>query len=388
MKKKRFSAAIPLVLVMSISAGGSPIFSQVEETVLVHEDFEGDLTAWSLVNSDSIEIILDPGDAANHVLQLTPEKKKYTHAIFEPSRGWRDYRIEGRFLFPEEGDGYLGFIYNYQERDGRKDFGCIYVKSNGNYIRVSPHHDGNPSWRLYEELKVELTGEQRIEVGRWYRFRLDVDDSHAALYLVDMETPARTFDWVHDQGAFGLEARPGGGAPVWVDDVVVTRLDTHGGRPESTPADPPEELLTTWEIQGPFEEHLDEEGLPGIVQLDSGDWRPKSTDPRGAVVAALDFDTNASNRGVVYLRAMYSVSDRSRQELAISTVNRLHVWLNWDFVGAVEPESYIWSDFLTNPDHAGTRLEIDSKPGNNEIIIRLDGERFAGGGFFLGLVDP
>lgn len=64
-----------------------------------------------------------------------------------------------------------------------------------------------------------LVGAESIEiiVDPWYRFRLDVAAQRASLYLVDMDTPVRTFDWIHKQGAFGFEARPGGGEPVWVD---------------------------------------------------------------------------------------------------------------------------------------------------------------------------
>ena len=355
--------------------------------LLVDERFETDLAAWSRVNEKRIEIVADPETPGNHVLQLDPEKGEYTHAIYQASREWSHLRIDGSFLFPTEGDGYLGLIYNYQEREGRKDFGCIYVKSNGNYIRVSPHHDGNPSWRLYEEMKVELSGAQRIEVRAWYRFRLDVIGHRARLYLVDTETPVVTFDWLHNHGAFGLEARPGGGAPVWVDDLRVTRLD-EGGDPGPPPdlVERSAGLLTEWEIQGPFDEEQAPPDEAGIQHLDETAWRRKPTDQRGAVIAALDFDVNSSPRSVVYLKTTISSPKMVARQLAISTVNKLQVWVNGDSLAEVEPTNYIWSDFLTNPTHAGTRLDIELQPGENEIVIRFDGHRFAGGGLFAALV--
>jgi hypothetical protein len=374
---------LPLLSVFALLTGAqTPQSGQ-----LVDERFESDLGAWSRVNQERIEIVADPAAPGNHVIQLTPENGEYTHAIYETSRDWSDLRIEGRFLFPIQGDGYLGLIYNYQERDGRKDFGCIYVKSNGDYVRVSPHHDGNPSWRLYEELKVGLTGARRIEVGEWYRFRLDVVGQRARFFLVDMETSILTFDWLHDHGAFGLEARPGGGAPVWVDDLKVTRLDEQAkGSPPAEVAGQSTELLTEWEIQGPFDEAETRPDESGIKHLNENGWRIKSTDERGAVIAALDFDINSSPRSVVYLRTKVSNPRRTTRQFALSTANRLQIWVNGEYLAEVEATNYIWSDFLTNPAHTGTRLDVELRPGENEIVIRLDGNRFAGGGFFAALI--
>ena len=74
------------------------------------------------------------------------------------------------------------------------------------------------------------------------------------------------------------------------------------------------------------------------------------------------------------------------RQLALCTANRMQIWVNGEYLAEVEPTNYIWSDFLTNPAHTGTRLDIELQPGENEIVIRLDGERFAGGGFFAALI--
>jgi hypothetical protein len=214
---------------------------------------------------------------------------------------------------------------------------------------VSPHHDGNPSWRLYEELKVELTGARRIEVGGWNQFRLDVVGHRAQLFLVDLETPILIFDWLHDHGAFGFEARPGGGAPVWVDDLKVTQLDERGDPgPPTELAGQPTELLTGWEIQGPLDEAEARPIEAGITHLDEAGWRNKATDERGAVIAALDFDINSSPRSIVYLRTNVSSPNMDSRQLALSTANRLQIWVNGEYLAEVEPTNYIWSDFLSH----------------------------------------
>ena len=177
------------------------------------DDFESGLGRWTVESPDSIEILIEPG-SKNHVLRLSPERGGYVHTLLVESSGWHDVRFEGRFLFPTDGHGYLGFLYNHQETPGRTDFGCLYVKSNGSYIRASPHYDGNPSWRLYEDFRVDLEGERRIRARNWHRFRLDVLANVAELYIDDMSSPAASFDlFAGTSGALGLEARPRGVEP-------------------------------------------------------------------------------------------------------------------------------------------------------------------------------
>ena len=87
-----------LLLAAALYFSGSGVATSVADgTMLLEEDFEGNLSMWNLDNGDSIEIVADPGSSENHVLQLTPEKETFTHAIYLGSEGWSDIRIEGRF---------------------------------------------------------------------------------------------------------------------------------------------------------------------------------------------------------------------------------------------------------------------------------------------------
>jgi hypothetical protein len=61
-------------------------------------------------------------------------------------------------LFPEEEHNYLGLIYRYNDEDGWADFGSLYIKENGSYIRANPHFDLNIGRTLYEEFRTPLTG--------------------------------------------------------------------------------------------------------------------------------------------------------------------------------------------------------------------------------------
>jgi hypothetical protein len=355
--------------------------------VIDSEDFENGLGRWRYESSEQVRLVQEPG-TDNHVLVLDPIRPGYVHAIFEPSRGWENTRMEGRFLFPEEGDGYLGFIHNLKQTDQRLDFGCLYVKSNGSYIRVSPHLDGNPSWRLHEELKVDLLGERRIKVGHWHRFRLDVVGKQVALYIDNMNQPLTRFDlFPNTAGAFGLEARPGGGAPVWVDDLSFSRLNDEV-RDLEYPSMPPERVLS-WEQLGPFEV---EETVPKkLPELPQQGWQSVDPDARGMINTGLMTQYRSGDNNFVYLRTRLTQSEPEGAGptwLAISSANRLDVWLNGYFRGTVAAERFIWSDFLSAADHPGARLPLQLATGENEIIVRVHGRRFAGGGFFAAVQRP
>ena len=71
------SSLLPILLLLSGSALRAGAQTS-QSGLLVDERFESDLTAWSRVNAERIEIVADPAAPDNHVIQLTPEKGEYT----------------------------------------------------------------------------------------------------------------------------------------------------------------------------------------------------------------------------------------------------------------------------------------------------------------------
>jgi hypothetical protein len=354
---------------------------------LARDDFEHGLSKWVVIGEPTnVRIVEESGaEPANHVLELVPQQGGFVHTLLRGSEGWTNLRIEGRVLFPTSGDGYLGLIYNHRREGSRTDFGCLFVKSNGSYVRVSPHHDGNPSWRLYEELKVPLEGPRRVVPNRWYPFRLDVIGSAARFAFEELSQPLIIFDGIQmDRGAIGFEARPGRGDPVWIDDIVVRHLDA-GSSTETSEAITPisSALLTHWEALGPFAE-------PDRT-IESGLWSSQSrslaADQRGMVITGRISDFGSSSRHLVYLRTtLDGGNDGALQNLVFSTANRIDAWLGERHLGTMEPQDYAWTDFLSLPDRAAPPLTVALSPGPNILLLRVDGRRFAGGGFLAAVI--
>jgi hypothetical protein len=297
------------------------------------------------------------------------------------SESWGGVRMEGDVLFPDDQDNYLGFIYAFREEGGRSDFGLIYIKGNGSYLRVNPHRDFNVGRALYEEYRTPLVNEAAIEIGEWQRFKVEVIGSEAHVYVGDMDLPQLTFsDLELNSGAIGLHPRSVGG-DVWVDDVSVSTIQefTYTGPPIPEPDYQPDSLLTVWQVVGPLARTDDE--LARDPNSYNQRWKRFLTDGRGAVVSATVVDYHGP-RSVAYFRTTVASPAAGPAALHVSTVDDLAVWINGRFHWFVQREGLAWWDFWFNEEHRGQRIPFELQEGANEIVIRVRGGVYASGGFF------
>ena len=382
------SRSIRLSLLTAVWAASSGAVFSAER---FFDDFEGDLSGWRLVGGQAIRRI-DSGDPEHgQVLELTPDGLVYATVI--DSQEWGPVRIEADVLFPDDRHNYLGLVYNLSESDGRVDFGSVYVKGNGSYLRGNPWRDGNASRLLYEEYKTPLEGPHAIEIGRWQRFRAEIEGRRCHIYVGEGDVPQLTFDlYEGESGEIGFKARIVG-YPVWIDNVRVTSIEGLSYRGESIPsiAYRPVELLTDWEVHGPL-------AGPNL-DLERGhrvgiDFEPFATDRRGAVVTGRVTEYNG-DRTVAYFRTEVNSEKARDAVLHISSTEELALFLNGRFWSFVYRDGYVsrdndwnaWFDFWSNPRHAGRRVPIRLEKGTNEILLRSRSGYFASGGFFARLED-
>ena len=205
-----------------------------------------------------------------------------------------------------------------------------------------------------------------------------------------------TFDLFEGtSGAVGFKPRIVG-YRVWVDNVRVEPIDglAYQGQPIPAIDYNPETVLTDWEVHGPVTGPILalERAEPAAQTLD---WRPFPTDRRGAVVSG-QVTEYSGGRSVAYFRTtIHSDSDREAT-LHISSTEELSLFLNGRFGGFVYRDGYLtsdndwnaWYDFGVNPDHAGRRVPIQLRKGENEILLRSRNGQFAAGGFFARLEAP
>ncbi len=363
--------------------------------VLFADDFESGLGHWRFPLGQGQEVV-ETGDPTHGRALALQMQTLPVYALMEGSDQWGDVRVEGRVFFPEDVNNYLCFIYRYQDDGRRSDFGGLYIKGNGSYVRANPHYDTNVGRTLYEERRTPLDGSAQIEIGRWIPFALEVVGGEAHLYVGDLTMPRFTLPFGAPQGpgAFGFEPRSPGGA-VWIDDVVVRAIDGFGydGPPLPSVAYAPERLVTRWEVLGPLTTMVREAETepfdPELTVEDDGRtmrWRPFATDPRGAVVTARITEQRDSRR-VAYFHGVVDSPVDGTGHLAISTVDDLALWVNGDFLGFVGGEDAAWWDVGENPEHAGATASIPLTAGENHVLIRVVGGVYASGGFFL-RVDP
>lgn len=297
------------------------------------------------------------------------------------SETWGGVRIEGEVLFPTDEHSYFGVIYNYRRRGERQDFGLIYIKGNGSYIRVNPHRDFNVGRTLYEEFRTALEGDAAIVIGQWQRFRVEVIGAECHFYVGDAQHPQVTFSYLElDRGAVGMHPRSVG-ADVWVDNVVITSIDafTYDGPPRPGRIYEPEQLVTDWEVAGPFAGSRDDLARRPGDFVDA--WRPFATDARGAVITGRVVDAHGP-RKEAYFRTRFEAERAGEAVLHLSSVDDMALWINGRFWWFIPRGRLAWYDFWKNPEHAGRRIPIPLRAGSNEIVIRVRGGVYASGGFF------
>lgn len=350
--------------------------------VLFTDDFENGLAGWDIHGGHVIETV-EGGDGHGRVLRLATDGWDIL-ALIRGSAGWSSVRVDGAVLFPHDGDAYLGLVYGFREVDGRTDFGNIYIKGDGSYLRANPHRDGNVGRTLYEEYNTPLTGESAIRIDEWQRFRMEIVGGEAHVYIGDMRTPRLTFDlYEHAGGAIGFQPRSIGW-PVQIDDVMVTAIDGFSwrGPPIPDPAYAPDSLLTDWDVAGPYPEHRSDLERGGGA-TDSA-WRPFETDRRGAIVTGR-VTAYAGENTVAYFRTRVTVRTDTTVALHVSSVDDLVLFVNRRFRGFYAREGLAWHDFWRDPAHAGRRIPIRLYAGENELMVRVRGGTYATGGFFARL---
>jgi hypothetical protein len=366
--------------------------------VRFQDDFNGDLSGWNLINEQSIEIVQSNDPIHGNVLVLHPNGK--VHALVRDSDKWGAVRVEAQILFPDNKHNYFGLIYNYTQENSRIDFGSIYIKGNGSYIRVNPWRDGNASRLLYEEYRTRLIDDQSVQINKWHNVKAEIMGDVCHFYVGNMSTPKLTFDlFEKSSGLVGFEPRVTGW-PVWIDNVKVTsikQLDYNGPNIPKVEYEP-DSLLTDWESIGPFRKHIKEieydSGLSKSSILVDGQefiWEPFRVDKRGAVITG-KLTEYLGERSIAYFRTIIPSEIQKTVVLHFSTTDEIGFWVNGRFHGFIYRDGYVslpkndwnaWYDFWKNPGHVGRKVPIELEPGENIIVIRVRNGQFASGGFFV-----
>ncbi|MEM6380027.1 MAG: hypothetical protein AAF705_17660, partial [Bacteroidota bacterium] len=322
------------------------IYSQV----LFEDNFEGDLSGWEINNATSVKIINTQNPKQGKVLMLEPNGN--ISALIKNSDKWGPVSIEGKMYFPENVHNYLGFIYNHQKTTKREDFGLLYIKGNGSYIRVNPWRDGNVSRLLYEEYKTNLTGDQAIKIGNWHPFKLEVIKQTCHLYINDMQRPKITFDLFElKSGKIGFQPRVAGGA-VWIDDIKVRAIQSFSYTGKRIPfiEYQPDSLLTKWEVFGPLakpnltiEQAVNDEELPLKINGKTLSWEKFKPDARGALITGSITEYQGANT-VAYFRTTLLSEEEKTVTLHFTTTDELVLYLNGRDVGRIYRDGYVSKD--------------------------------------------
>ncbi len=366
------------------------------------EDFEHDLSRWQLFEEQAFQLV-DAGDETHgKVLELSPAGLAY--ALIKGSDQWGAVRIEGEFRFPTERSAYLGLVYNFGATAERTDFGSIYLKGDGSYLRVNPWRDGNASRLLYEEYRTNITGDDAVKTGQWHKFRVEVKGPVVHFYVGDVDTPKLIFPhYEREGGLIGFKPRIAG-TPVWLDNIRAQSISdfSYDGPPIPAPPSYKDKMVAEWEAIGPLagastaiERSTHAKKIVADEKYGQLQWRPFETDGRGAVITGR-LTHYLGEESIGYFRTLIHADEDKDVILHFSTVDELSLFVNGKFHSFVYRQGYVsgpgypwnaWYDFTENPEHAGDRTRIALKKGTNQIMVRVRNGQFASGGFFAAVED-
>lgn len=388
------SVARLALVTASLCLSGS-VSAQVQP--LLSDDFEAGLERWEILDMRSLAplaaagTIVDSGDTKRgKVLSLTAGQGI---ALIKGSEGWTNYSFEGNVYFPDGKASLMGLVYNLNalERPGlvgkkwsrRIEFGSIYIKCGGSYVRVNPHYDGTAGRALYDDFKTPLKGAAAVGLRQWQHFRYEVVGGHCHLYVGNEKKPQVTYHGFHlHAGRVGLRPRSAGSV-CWVDKVRIAPLKelSFKGEVRGRADIDPSQLLTNWQVLGPF--------LTPASEIETGQttmvWQPFSVDPRACVVSGRICDFQAPGRKIAYFKTHVTSAKGGKALLRFSSRSSLEVFLNGASVGTVKSVAHIWPDFWKTRRHAPTDLSLDLKPGENALIVRVEGGTYPGCGFYARL---
>lgn len=371
---------ITLTFFLFLSAG---IFGQA----LFFDDFEADLEQWDYLEPGIAQIIKTEDPNHKSVLKLSPIGTAEC-VLIRGSDKWERIAITGQALFSSDQHDYMGLVYNYHEAD-RIDFGCIYIKGKGSYIRVNPHRDGNASRALYEEYKTALTGETEVKVNQWFSFKAEIIGPECHFYVKDMNKPKVVFkNFEYAKGKIGFKPRLVGGE-VWLDNISVDKIEdfSYTESKQSPEIEYLEDLMITdWKALGPFNKRIvevesSEENRSIVFDDQEYNWLEFATDERGCLVAG-KVCRYSSDQKFAYFSTQINSEKKLQTEIQFSSLNNLSVWVNSKYIGEIEKQKHAWFDFFQNPEHAGNSLPITLRKGTNRILLVVEGANYSGDGFY------
>jgi hypothetical protein len=199
-----------------------------------------------------------------------------------------------------------------------------------------------------------------------------------------MTLPQLTFSLLNlDSGFLGFQPRSVGGE-VWVDNIKASSIDHFSYTGPPLPEVPYDAgaLLTNWEVIGPMDRTEDD--IAYHPENARRKWRSFDVDARGAVLSGTVTEFHGP-KDIAYFRTRFSHDQDEEMCLHISTVNDLAMWVNGRFTWFVPRGDYAWFDFWNNPKHAGQRIPIVVRKGENQVVLRVQGGVYATGGFYARL---
>jgi hypothetical protein len=282
---------------------------------------------------------------------------------------WREFRAELE-IRPERGFAGLDF---HVQNDGSGGANLHFYTSSS-VLQAGGRWGSVVAWKLLPEFPIS----RPLAEGQWMKFRLDVGERAANIYLNDEPQASAAFD--------PLPCRSGGLRPSVYDGAAayrnlrVTALDPGSVKPALP--DPWAALdhpnaIRRWQVAGPF---------PAGCDVPPEEWLEAETDRRGVLNLTAIFPRENTNH-VAWARTILRAEAACALEAYVTYTDRFRLWCNGKPVFEGKPRGWFDPDReqLGNsrlvPDQFPIELPLDT--GENVIQVRSEASEPFGWGFWM-----
>jgi sugar lactone lactonase YvrE len=282
---------------------------------------------------------------------------------------------------------YPGVTFRMKSED---EYERIYIRPHlskvfQSVVQYEGTFNGLDSWQLY--YGPGKTTSATFPINEWFHVKIEVKDTQAKFYMIDMENPVLFItDLTHgiSKGALGVWGPMDGSAYF---SNFSYRVNNDLQFPTPPKVDNPLGIISDWEISKPLKlSDFDMEVLPSPEVMKNFNWQKVKSLPSGLVDISRYYGRLGQTPDLIWAKTELNTDKEKTMQLAFGYSDYISIFLNGKllFIGN---SSYMSRDgnfqgIIGYNDY----IILPLKKGKNELVISV-AEQFGGWGFMFQDVD-
>ena len=250
-----------------------------------------------------------------------------------------------------------------------------------NVVQYEGTFNGLDSWQLY--YGPGKSASATFPVNEWFHVKVEVKDTQAKFYIVDMENPVLFIrDLTHglSKGTLGLWGPMDGSAYF---SNFTYRSDDNLKFPPLPKEDNPYGIIADWEISKPMKAtDIDIETIPSIETMKGFGWQKVQSLPSGLVDISRYYGRQGNSTDVIWAKTELNSDKEQIMQFSFGYSDYISIFLNGKplFIGnsSYQSRDGNFQGIVGYNDY----IMLPLKKGKNELLVAV-AEDFGGWGFMF-----